>query len=98
MIASHQCAGLPGSLKTWIILHRTTVAVASNLPRQLAFLYFLGFTPQIIRTIKAGEPEVLEYTDIKPEDASHLVNSLRHPSDHLETYRHRYVVPFQRWC
>ena len=54
--------------------------------------------PQIIRTIKAGEPEDLEYTDIKPEDASQLISSLRHPSNHLETYGHRYVVPFQRWC
>lgn len=51
--------------------------------------------PRIIQTIKAGEPEVLQFTDIKPEDASYLIRSLRHPSNHLESYGHRYLIPFR---
>lgn len=48
---------------------------------------------QIVRAIKAGEPEILEFNGINPEDASRLTRRLRLPSNDLERHGHRYLEP-----
>lgn len=70
-------------------------------PRYLPFPHHLKFPqaimneifPEIVRAIKTGEPEVLQYDDIDPEDAQQHIDSIRHRPNQLERYPHRYSGP-----
>ncbi|PUU78627.1 hypothetical protein B9Z19DRAFT_1126486 [Tuber borchii] len=39
---------------------------------------------QVRNTLKAGKPDMLHFDNVDPEDFAHALESLRHPSSHLE--------------
>ena len=39
---------------------------------------------QVVNAILTGEPDMLLFDNVDPEDFAHTLEGLRHPSNHLE--------------